>query len=311
MENEITVGVRVPHGLFSDAAALRDFVAGAEEAGIDRLCVGDHVTFKGGQGFDGLVHATALAAVSTRITIQTAVYLLPLRHPVPVARQVASLAELAPGRVLFGVGVGGEDPAEYRACGVDPRSRGRRMNESLGLVRALLDGAEVTASGEFFPMENVCIRPVPSEPVPIVVGGRSEAALRRVALHADGWLGLWVSPERYAKACAQIDLWAAAEGRRIDNRRHGMHVWCGFDDSPERARSALAASMEQIYRTPFEKFERYSPYGTAENVAEALQGYVRAGCRSFNLIPGDADARTTIENARSVRKLLRDQALAE
>jgi alkanesulfonate monooxygenase SsuD/methylene tetrahydromethanopterin reductase-like flavin-dependent oxidoreductase (luciferase family) len=311
VENEITVGVRVPHGLFSDSAALRDFVAGAEDAGIDRLCVGDHVTFKGGQGFDGLVHATALAAVSTRIAIQTAVYLLPLRHPVPVARQVASLAELAPGRVVFGVGVGGEDPAEYHACGVDPRSRGRRMNESLGLVRALLDGAEVTASGEFFPVENVRLRPVPSQPVPIVAGGRSDAALRRVALHADGWLALWASPARFAKACTQIDQLAAAEGRRVRGWRHGMHIWCGFDDSPERARGGLAGSMERIYRTPFEKFERYTPYGTAENVAEALQEYVRAGCRSFNLIPADAGGQATIENARTVRKLLRDRALAE
>ena len=94
----ITVGLRVPHELPGGAAGLRDFAARVEATGIDRLFVGDHVTFRGGAGFDGLVNAAALAVATRRVTVQTAVYLLPLRHPVPVARQVASLAALAPGR---------------------------------------------------------------------------------------------------------------------------------------------------------------------------------------------------------------------
>jgi Luciferase-like monooxygenase len=122
---EITVGLRVPHELPGGAAGLREFAARVEATGIDRVFVGDHVAFKGGQGFDGLVNAAAVAVASRRLVVQTAVYLLPLRHPVPVARQVATLAGLAPGRLVFGVGLGGEDPAELRACGIDPASRGR------------------------------------------------------------------------------------------------------------------------------------------------------------------------------------------
>ncbi|WP_433479677.1 LLM class flavin-dependent oxidoreductase [Spirillospora sp. CA-142024] len=297
--------MRVPHELFHDAAALRGFVADAEEAGIDRLFVGDHVTFKGGQGFDGLLQATALAALATRITVQTAVYLLPLRHPVPVTRQVVYLAGLAPGRVIFGVGLGGEDPAEFRACGVDPATRGRRMDEAITLVRSLLGGGPVTASGEFFQFDDVSVRPAPTASVPIVIGGRSDAALRRVAMHGDGWLGLWTTAERYAASCDRITELASDYGRQVDRRLHGMHVWCGFADTPRKARPALANTMEQLYRTPFEKFERYSPYGTPEDVAAGLRPYVRAGCRSFNLIAGDADARTTIEGALAVRALLR------
>ena len=86
---DITVGLRVPHELPGGAAGLRDFVARAEATGIDRLFTGDHVMFQGGHGFDGLLTATAVAVASGRLTMQTAVYLLPLRHPVPVARQVA------------------------------------------------------------------------------------------------------------------------------------------------------------------------------------------------------------------------------
>jgi len=112
---DITVGLRVPHDLPGGAAGLRDFVARAEATGIDRLFTGDHVMFSGGRGFDGLLTATAVAMTSRRLVVQTAVYLLALRHPVPVARQVASLAALAPGRLVFGVGLGGEDPAELKA----------------------------------------------------------------------------------------------------------------------------------------------------------------------------------------------------
>src|SRR5271167_5090113 len=205
---DITVGLRVPHELPGGAAGLRDFVARVEATGIDRLFTGDHVTFTDGRGFDGLLNATAVAMASRRLTVQTAVYLLPLRHPVPVARQVASLAALAPGRLVFGVGLGGEDPAELRACGVDPATRGRRMDEALAVLRPLLAGAEVTLDGDFFRLDQVRIAPAPEPPVPIVVGGRSDAALRRVARHGDGWLGLWVSPERYADATMRISQYA-------------------------------------------------------------------------------------------------------
>jgi alkanesulfonate monooxygenase SsuD/methylene tetrahydromethanopterin reductase-like flavin-dependent oxidoreductase (luciferase family) len=196
MADDITVGLRAPYDAPGGAEALARFAAAVDATSIDRVCVGDHVTFKGGRGFDGLLNATALAVMSRRITVQTAVYLLPLRHPVPVARQVASLAALAPGRLEFGVGIGGEDPAETRACGIDPATRGRRMDEALTVLRPLLAGGEVTMSGDFFTMDRVRIHPAPAPAVPIVIGGRSDAALRRVARHGDGWLGLWVSPRR-------------------------------------------------------------------------------------------------------------------
>jgi alkanesulfonate monooxygenase SsuD/methylene tetrahydromethanopterin reductase-like flavin-dependent oxidoreductase (luciferase family) len=307
---EITIGLRVPHDLRGGAAGLRDFVARAEATGIDRLCVGDHVTFRGGQGFDGLLTATALAVASRRLSVQTAVYLLALRHPIPVARQVATLAGLASGRLIFGVGLGGDDAAEVRACGVDPHTRGRRLDEALAVLRPLLDGQEVTRSGSFFELDRVLIRPAPQPPVPIIIGGRSEVALRRVARYGDGWLGLWVSPRRYADAVGQIGKYAAEEGRAATGWQHGMHVWCGLGASSAAARSRLAAVMEEFYRAPFSKFERYCPCGTPEDIAASLQPYVAAGCRSFNLIPVvDSDAAdgdlAAIGGADAVRTRLR------
>jgi alkanesulfonate monooxygenase SsuD/methylene tetrahydromethanopterin reductase-like flavin-dependent oxidoreductase (luciferase family) len=302
---DITVGLRAPYDAPGGAATLARFAARVERTGIDRVCVGDHVSFKGGRGFDGLLNATALAMLTRRVTVQTAVYLLPLRHPVPVARQVASLAALVPGRLSFGVGIGGEDPAELRACGVDPATRGRRMDAALAVLRPLLAGEEITMSGDFFTLDKVRFREVPAPPVPIVIGGRSDAALRRVARHGDGWLGLWVSPRRYADATARIGKYAADEGRAVGSWRHGMHVWCAFGSSAGPARSRLAAAMEDFYRTPFGKFERYCPCGTPEDIAASLRPYVAAGCRSFNLIPLADSEELAIEGADAVRAALR------
>src|SRR6187431_348328 len=120
------------------------------EAGVDHLCVGDHVSFFVGAGSDGLITASALLAAQAELPVYVGLYLLPLRHPVPVARQLATIAQLAPGRLSLGVGIGGEDPHEIEICGVDPKTRGRRMDESLSILRSLAEGTPVAFDGEFF-----------------------------------------------------------------------------------------------------------------------------------------------------------------
>jgi alkanesulfonate monooxygenase SsuD/methylene tetrahydromethanopterin reductase-like flavin-dependent oxidoreductase (luciferase family) len=301
----ISVGIRAPYGLLEgDVSEVAGYVSAAERAGIDRIFVGDHVTFKGGQGFDGLIQATALAVLSRGISVQTAVYLLPLRHPVAVARQIASLSALAPGRFILGVGVGGDDRDEVRACGVDPSTRGARMDESLPILRALLTGEPVSRHGEHFSIDEVQILPAPNPQVPIVVGGRTDAAVRRVAHHGDGWLGVWVSARRYVEVCRQIAESADATGRTDVRWQHGMHVWCGFGASADEARTGLATSMESFYRVPFEKFAPYSPAGTPADIAEALRPYVEAGCRSFNLIAGSGDEDRIFDGVSEIRALL-------
>jgi alkanesulfonate monooxygenase SsuD/methylene tetrahydromethanopterin reductase-like flavin-dependent oxidoreductase (luciferase family) len=143
------------------------------DAGVDHVCVGDHVSFFVGVGSDGLITATSLLTLQAALPVYVGLYLLPLRHPVPVARQLASIAELAPGRLTFGVGIGGEDRHEIEICGVDPRTRGRRMDECLQILRALSDGEPVTFEGEFFSFKDALIVPAPAPRIPIVVGGRS------------------------------------------------------------------------------------------------------------------------------------------
>ena len=175
-----------------------------------------------------------------------ALYLLPLRHPVPVARQLATIGGFAPGRLTFGVGIGGEDRHELEICGVDPGSRGRRMDESLEILRALSDGEPVSFDGEFFSLRDALIIPAPSPPIPLIVGGRSDAAVRRAGRFGDGWLGIWVSPRRFSSVVEQVAEHASHAGRDPSGFEYAMNVWCGFGDTRDAARAPLAAGMQDL-----------------------------------------------------------------
>jgi alkanesulfonate monooxygenase SsuD/methylene tetrahydromethanopterin reductase-like flavin-dependent oxidoreductase (luciferase family) len=299
---DVHVGCFSPLG--DDPNQTQATLRGIADAGVDHLCVGDHVSFFVGAGNDGLIEATARLAAQAELPVYVALYLLPLRHPVPVARQLATIAQLAPGRLTFGVGIGGEDPHEVEVCGVDPKTRGRRMDECLQILRGLADGTPVTFTGEFFSLEDALILPAPSPRVPLIVGGRSDAAVRRAATLGDGWLGVWVSARRFAAVTDQIGKHAADAGRDPGAFSHALNVWCGFGDTREAAREPLASAMQDFYQMPFEPFERYSPYGSPEQVAEFLHPYVEAGCTTFNVIPCAADDERGIAAVGELRSLL-------
>jgi len=301
----IRVGMFPPQGLLEQGQdTARAFLSQAEREGIDHVCCGDHVSFFIGAGFDELLQATALTMLHPTLPVSTGVYLLPLRHPVLVARQLADIAQIAPGRLTFGVGVGGEDRHEVSSCGIDPATRGLRMNECLAIVRELLTGKPVTYHGTFFDLDEVIIAPAPAEAIPIIVGGRSDAAIRRAGRFGDGWLGIWNSPRRFAAAVELAAEEAARTGRPDPPRQHAMQVWCGLADSKEAARACLAPAMEAFYQLPFERFEKYCPYGTADDVAEFLAPYVAAGCTAFNLIPQSPHEGQAIAGVAAVKRLL-------
>ena len=288
----------------AEPAQVAAVLEGMADAGIDHIVVGDHVSFFVGFGFDGLVHAAALSMLHPSLPVYTGVYLLPLRHPVPVARQLSTFAGMAPGRLVFGVGIGGEDRHEVAICGVDPATRGQRMEESLVLLRGLLTGAPTSFHGRFFDVDDAVIVPAPAPPIPIVIGGRSDAAVRRAGRFGEGWIGIWVSPERFRGAVATVAEEAAAAGRAEVDWRHGMTVWCGFADQRDTARELLASSMQAVYQLPFERFERYSPYGKPDDVAAFLAPYVEAGCCDVNLLARGRDPVETIAAVGEVKRLL-------
>jgi alkanesulfonate monooxygenase SsuD/methylene tetrahydromethanopterin reductase-like flavin-dependent oxidoreductase (luciferase family) len=303
-QERVRVGFFPTTGPVAETGDAAAYLARAHDAGIDHVCCGDHVSFFVGVGLDGLLQATALTMLHPTLPVMTGVYLLPLRHPVLVARQLSDLDLLTPGRLVFGVGIGGEDRHEVEICGVDPSTRGRRMEESLTVLRQLLSGAPTTFHGEFFDVDDALVLPAPAQPVPIIVGGRSDAAARRAGRLGDGWLGIWNSARRFGDVVEMAGDEADRAGRADPPSQHAMQLWCGIADTKERARGRLAPAMEAFYQIPFERFEKYSPYGTPEDVAEFLAPYVDAGCTWFNLIPQADDREAALAGAAAVKKLL-------
>lgn len=266
---------------------------------IDHIGLSDHISFQRGTGFDAMIHAAAVLATERRLNVLIGALLLPLRDPSVLARQIVDLAAMAPGQLTIALGIGGEDRREIANCGVDPSSRGRRADEAILVLRRLLGGEVVDHHGEFFDLEGALVLPTPIPRVPLLVAGRSARAVRRAGELGDGWLGLWVSPERYASAMA--DAQALAPDRPLEG---AMCVWCGFDDDPAVARHHLATAMRDLYGLPFDKFERYCPTGPAELVADFLRPYVEAGCRTFTLIARGASPFAVADGVGEVRRLL-------
>jgi alkanesulfonate monooxygenase SsuD/methylene tetrahydromethanopterin reductase-like flavin-dependent oxidoreductase (luciferase family) len=205
---------------------------------------------------------------------------------------------------VLGVGIGGEDPHEFEICGVDPKTRGRRMDESLQILRGLVVGDAVDCDGEFFSVRNALIRPVPTAPVPLLVGGRSDAAIRRAGRLGDGWYGIWISPSRYALAVEQMQGAAAEAGRSDVQWHNAINVWCGVGASADEGRPFVASAMQSFYQLPYERFERWSPAGSAAQVADFLHPYVDAGCHTFNVIACGASLEAEIAAVGEIRQRL-------
>jgi alkanesulfonate monooxygenase SsuD/methylene tetrahydromethanopterin reductase-like flavin-dependent oxidoreductase (luciferase family) len=286
---------------------LQAALAQLESSGVDFVSLLDHLPFWAGTGFGGLANAAAVAAAHPRMPISITVLLLPVRHPVIVARHISSIALLAPGRLTLGVGVGGEDRHEIEAAGIDPSTRGTRMNEALTVLRALLDVGEVTFAGQHFDLRSVQVRPVPTSRIPILIGGRSDAALRRTAQLGDGWLAFACSPERFAAATMAIQTEAELHGRGDTRFDHGLVVWCGYSDHAYGP-SPLAREMESLYKIPYERFARYCLEGSPSEVAKQLAQYADAGCGRFSIIPvGDSlqdEIRCVSETGHELRRLV-------
>ena len=159
-----------------------------------------------------------VAGVTTRVQLGTNVLVLPYRHPVVLAQEWATLDRLSEGRAMLGVGIGWMEE-EFEALGIPMRERGRRTDESIGVLRALWGaGAPTSFSGSFTAFTNMALASTPVQPggPPILVGGNSTPALRRVAKLGDGWVGADLTPSVAAQAVAEIRGLCAEYGRDPD-----------------------------------------------------------------------------------------------
>jgi probable F420-dependent oxidoreductase len=181
----------------------------AEELGFADVWVSDHIVHPAAQDypsprlFDPLLTLAWAAAVTERVGLGTSVMVVPMHEPVSLANQLASLDALSSGRVTLAVGVGWSEP-EYAAVGADFRTRGRRLDEALELFRVLWNDDPASFRGEFRSFEDIRLLPKPVGPMPIWVGGRTEAAYRRAVTKGDGFQVIGVTAEQAAPVVARL-----------------------------------------------------------------------------------------------------------
>ncbi|OLT45112.1 LLM class F420-dependent oxidoreductase [Saccharomonospora sp. CUA-673] len=161
---------------------------------------------------DPLIAAASMGAATSRITFYTAVLKLGSRHPVLLARQVGSVANLTGDRFGLGLGVGWA-PEEFEWCGVPYRRRGKRVDEAIDVLRLILDGGPVEYHGEFFDFDTLSMSPAPRERVPFYIGGHTEPALRRAARVGDGWSSAMMKLDDLRDTIDQLHTLRAEYGR--------------------------------------------------------------------------------------------------
>jgi probable F420-dependent oxidoreductase len=205
-----------------DPAQYVTLARAAEEAGWDTIAVPDSICYPrtssskypyrtdGGREFlenkrfiDPFSLVSFMAAVTSRVDFFVNVLKLPVRHPVLVAKQVASVAVLSANRLQLGVG-SSPWPDDYEICQVPWEQRGQRLDEAIEIVRDLTRGGYVEHSGAMFTFPPIKLEPVPDQPVPIVVGGQSDAALRRAARVGDGWTSAGSTEEQLVDHIARL-----------------------------------------------------------------------------------------------------------
>ena len=290
LDDRLRIGVQTIHRRTEPAEGpwlptideMSTLVGLVDRGGYDSLWVGDHISFALAI-FDPLLQLAQAAVVSRRLLLGTGVYLLPLRHPTPVAKQVSTLDHLSEGRFIFGVGVGGEFPKEFEACGVPVNERGARLSESLAVLRKLWSGEPASHAGRFFQFEGVTMQPPPRQTggPPIWCGGRSDAALRRVARSTDGWMSYVVTPEMFRQGLEKIGAAAHAAGRSFERGFGTAHLlFTRVDDTYEKALDAATVSLSRRYAMDFRKAaERYCALGPAPQVVEKIRQFHAAGAR--------------------------------
>ena len=273
------VGIHLPHiGRKAGPEAIRRAAIQAEELGFADAWSSEHIIIPKGAPpyppsalfYDPVLTLTWAAAFTKKIGLGTSVLVLPMRHPLPLAKELATLQNLSEGRLILGAGVGWME-AEFAALGVPFRERGRRMDEGIAMMRAVWGQDPVSFPARHIPavIEEMRMLPQPVTPIPIWIGGSSEAALARAIRLADGWHGSRLSPEQATPIIRRL-----REQRREPEFTISLRYgWDGKDDSALRTRLASYgdAGVEHVLVEPAER-ELEDWLHAVERVARAAEG---------------------------------------
>ena len=248
-----------------------------EALGIDSIWLADHV-LPPRPDLETMTLLSIYTAKTRRIKLGTSILLLPLRNPILVAKAIATLDYLSDGRMVLGLGVGGENPKEFSACGVPLSERKSRIEEGITILKKLWTESNVTFSGKHYQFNDVTLEPKPKQkPHPSIwIGGKSPAALKRVAAMGDGWFASFITPEAYRKNMADILSWARESGRNVNEIESGVNLMSYVGDS------SRAAVMKQRFLNDFAPFgadDRSAAFGTVKDCIVRIEEYLAAGTR--------------------------------
>lgn len=265
---------------------LRTYTSTAAALGFRTVSANDHLVW-GRAWLDGPTTLASVLDAANGMTLATSIALPAVRHPVVLAKALASLALLADGPVIAGLGPG-SSAADYDAVGVDFEERWRRFDEALPLVRALLRG-EPAPPGAFYRLERLRLDPLPATPPQVWFGSwGSDRRLRRMAAAAEGWLASAynTTPERFADARARLDGHLVAAGR--DPRTFPDMVataWTYVTPDAGDAQDLLEGFLAPLLRKDPRQLATQLPVGTPEHCIELLDAYAAAGARQVLLWP--------------------------
>ena len=263
----------------ADFETTKSLVAALDHNGFHAMWAGDHLAFAQ-PIMDPLIQLSQASALSQRLQLGTAVFLLPLRHPAPVAKQIATLDLLTSGRFIFGVGVGGEFPGEFALSGVGVNERGQRLNEGIVVLKKLWRGEPVEHSGTYYTFPETLMLPAPFTRggPPIWCGGRKDAALRRAGKMADGWLSYVVTPDQYRAGLEIIAHAGDSKKRDLSQFNTGHLLFVRLEKSYDRALAYATEKLSARYAMDFSKpAKRYCALGTANQVADMIRSFYEVG----------------------------------
>ncbi len=297
---QLTFGTAVP----DDYGAIAEFAQEAESLGYYRLSLGEHI-MDGNPPRPTVLSIPALAAAggaTKHIRLLTGIVLIPLYHPVLLAKLVSTLDLVSGGRLDFGIGVGGQrdTSVEFAAVGVPVEERGRRANESLRLIKRLWTEEKVTFEGRYYQCKDVTLLPPPVQKPypPILVAGREEAAMRRAARYGDGWYPYLYTVRRLKASNESVKDYAARAGRDPESEdfHWGLLQPTCIADSKEEAVRIAAVNVGRRYVTPQRSAEDIAQAlcitGTPEDCIKEVESRVEAGARDivFQWVAPDAKA---------------------
>src|SRR5215472_12457798 len=215
-----------------------------------------------------------------KMKLGTSTLVLPTRNPVVLAKELATLDFLSRGRLFPAFGLGGDDSTDLQAVGVNRKERAGRADEMIALMRRLWTEDHVSFDGKFYSMKDVTITPRPwqTNGLPIWIGGRSQAAMRRTGRLGDGWLVSSVSPAEVKTGIQAIRGHAAAAGRHVSDDHYGVLIPFFFASSEEKA---YALAGESIRARPDMPANEFAAFGNPEQVRAKIRSYIAAGASKF------------------------------